>query len=85
VSSRAEFIKQQTGVENAPTFTTLNVWHGCDSVTLRWRWNIAPIPSIGIDVLELQPDTHLIQTDYSEQNLLAYFYGFNCNLTCPSG
>lgn len=45
--SRATFEAGQGGQPNI-TFELLNVWHNCDTVTLRWRSpNPGPPPEVG--------------------------------------
>ena len=82
-SSRAMFIKQQSDqqAQPQPNFTTLAVYHSCDTITFRWHLNL-PTAVAGIDVLIIEPGTHMIKTDYSEFNSLGLLENFgNCNFT----
>ncbi|KAK5116638.1 hypothetical protein LTR62_007312 [Meristemomyces frigidus] len=90
-SSRAQFEQGQGGQPNI-TFNIQNVWHNCDTVTLRWKGpqpNPGPgapspqAPVTGIIVLETQfqgfncPQPFLINTVYSEFNSAAWLYDLN--------
>jgi len=68
-ASRAEFEKGQ-GSQPAIPFLQLNLWHSCDTVTLRWMSAMTPQNVTGIIVLETQyqNNTWLINTVYSEFN-----------------
>lgn len=82
-SSRAVFIEQQVETQKSPqpNFTTLAVYHSCDAITFRWHLNF-PTPVAGIDVLIVEPGTHLVKTDYSEYNSFGLLLNFGtCNFT----
>ena len=82
-SSRAVFIEQQVENQNVtqPNFTTLAVYHTCDTITFRWHLNF-PTPVAGIDVLIVEQGTHLVKTDYSEFNSYGLLLNFvKCNFT----
>ncbi|KXT17177.1 hypothetical protein AC579_331 [Pseudocercospora musae] len=71
-TSRAAFEAGQGSQPNIP-FKQLNVWHNCDTVTLRWETTVmpgAPQAVRGIIVLEsvYQNSKWLIKTVYSEFN-----------------
>ncbi|KAI5365318.1 hypothetical protein Slin15195_G048520 [Septoria linicola] len=83
-SSLEEFQAGQGSQVNIP-FEILNVWHGCDFVTMRWRSSapeandIQPQqPVTGIVVLEVcqggSPEPWVIDTVYSEFNSGAWLY-----------
>ena len=76
-SSRAIFIKQQLDAQNSPqpNFTTLAVYHSCDTITFRWHLNL-PTPVAGIDVLIVEPGTHTVKTEYSEFNTYGVLLNF---------
>ncbi|TKA73889.1 hypothetical protein B0A55_03786 [Friedmanniomyces simplex] len=88
-NSRANFEAGQGGQPNI-TFELLNVWHNCDTVSLRWRSSEpnpgpGPAPAVqeqvtGIVVLETtfngwqSAQQFLINTIYSEFNSGAWLY-----------
>jgi hypothetical protein len=85
-TSRKAFIQGQSGQPPIP-FAILNVWHNCDTVTVRWRSSpgpgtVQPEEEVtGILVIETtpNPDTSsqypfLIQTVFSEFNSGAWLY-----------
>jgi len=89
--SRASFEVGQ-GSQPAIPFLKLNVWHNCETVTLRWMSTMSPSNVTGIIVLEsvYQDKTWLINTVYSEFNSgawlvdLGVFKPTNCT-GAPSG
>ncbi|KAK8219920.1 hypothetical protein M8818_000335 [Zalaria obscura] len=85
VSGLENFITTQSTTGTGPAFETLNIWHSCNTITFRWRQATTPLPTQGIDVLVIDPHTHLIVTDYSEFNNVALLADFGCQFDCPSG
>lgn len=67
--SRASFEAGQ-GSQPAIPFEQLNIWHNCDTVTIRWKSAQTPEQVTGIIVLETvyQSSTWLIKTVFSEFN-----------------
>lgn len=51
-------------------FEILNLWHNCDTVTIRWKSAMSPAQVTGIIVIEAvqQNGKWMIQTVYSEFN-----------------
>lgn len=83
-SSLAEFIAAQ-GTQPPIPFEILNVWHNCETVTMRWRSSqpgfVEPAQLVtGIIVLETRyagkkkEEPFLIKTVYSEFNSGAWLY-----------
>ncbi|GAB7346482.1 hypothetical protein MBLNU457_5172t1 [Dothideomycetes sp. NU457] len=93
-SSKAQNIAAQSSQGNVP-FTTLNVWHTCDHVFLRWVSKQHPQQVQGIDIFEVSPQPNVfdwseygryqIKTIYGEFNSVAWIQDapFNCTVTCP--
>ena len=44
-----------------------------------------PVPAQGFDALDLDPNTGLIKTEYTEFNTLAYLVNAGCEFNCPPG
>ena len=96
-SSLEEFQAGQGGQPNIP-FEILNVWHNCDTVTMRWRSTspgfVQPEEQVvGIVVMETVysggEEPYLIDTVYSEFNSGAWLYDLgvfvpSCNSTAAA-
>ncbi|KAL9108598.1 MAG: hypothetical protein Q9227_006684 [Pyrenula ochraceoflavens] len=66
--SKQAFIQGAGSQANLPSVDTLNSWHTCDIIVWRFRANLTPNPSVGIDVWEVDVDKKQIKTIYAEFN-----------------
>ncbi|KAF2725525.1 hypothetical protein K431DRAFT_215363 [Polychaeton citri CBS 116435] len=87
--------KAGQGSQPAINFQQLNMWHSCDTVTLRWETTNAanitnPKPVVGIVALETCPAPagseypYLIDTIYSEFDAAAWVQDLQAQGVCPT-
>jgi len=71
-------------------FRILNVWHNCNTVTLRWVSALVPQQVQGIDVLEIVQSGRgakaqwLIEKVFGEFNSGAWLVDGGCSVDCPA-